>query len=247
MSTRTASPKLCSLGNIMLAAALAMLALPSGTQAAITWNVAGNGNWDTATSNWLPGPATFTDDGTVDVIFDNTAGGTITISPNMSPLSTAVSATSGTYTFSGGPIDSGTLTKSGGGALTLSGANIYTGPSLVVNDGKVVLDNATVTVSSSLQINGGSSVRAILGGTLSLSGVTITRNSSPTTASSLEDTITSCITGNPNVTINMLHTGNNTIDGLQFAPAGGAFQALGTISMPWISPKKRQVRPHVGW
>lgn len=238
-ATKVVAKKITNRGMLgLVCAAVAMLALPSVTQAAITWNV-GDGNWDTATPNWLPGPATFTDDGTVDVTFTNTAGGTVNIAPNMSPFSTTVSAASGTYTFSGGPIDSGTLTKSGGGTLTLSGANIYTGPSLVVNEGKVVLDNATVTLSSSLLINtnAGSSVRAILGGTLSLSGVTITRNSSTTTESSLQDTITSGITGNPNVTIKILHTGNNTIDGLQFAPVGGAFQALGTISMPWLAPK----------
>ena len=78
--------------------------------------MAGGGNWDTTTANWTGDSTTFTDDGTVNVIFDKTNGGTITISAGMSPLSTTVSAASGTYTFSGGPIDgSGSLTKSGGG------------------------------------------------------------------------------------------------------------------------------------
>lgn len=93
--------------------------------AALTWNVAGSGAWDTTTANWSAG--TFTDGGVDDVTFNNAAGGTITISANMTPNSTAVSAAAGTYTFTGGPIDGGTLTKSGSGTLILSGANSYAG------------------------------------------------------------------------------------------------------------------------
>lgn len=105
--------------------ALAALALWGTTaQAAHTWNLASGGDWDTTTANWTTDggatTTTFTDDGTVDVIFDKTAGGTIAISADMSPLSTTVSAASGTYTFSGEPVDSGPLTKSGNGRLNLN-------------------------------------------------------------------------------------------------------------------------------
>lgn len=92
-------------------------------QAAHTWNLASGGDWDTTTANWTTDggatTTTFTNDGTVDVIFDKTAGGTIAIAAGMSPLSTTVSAASGTYTFSGEPVASGPLTKSGNGRLNL--------------------------------------------------------------------------------------------------------------------------------
>lgn len=97
-------------------------------RAALTWNQ-GGGNWDTTSANWTGDATTFISDGTQDVIFDNAAGGTITISASMEPASTTVSATSGTYTFNGGPITgSGGLTKSGDGQLTMNTANnSYTG------------------------------------------------------------------------------------------------------------------------
>jgi autotransporter-associated beta strand protein/T5SS/PEP-CTERM-associated repeat protein len=143
-------------------AVLGLVAVQPVQAATITWGVAGDGNWDIATANWLPGPTTFTDGTVDDVIFDDTAGGTITISANMSPLSTTVSAASGTYTFSGGPIDSGSLTKSGAGTLVLSGANTYTGETKV-NGGTLKLvaglsavANRVVTVDSgTLNNNGG--------------------------------------------------------------------------------------------
>ena len=118
--------------------------------ATLTWN-AGSGNWDTTTANWLPGPTTFTDGIVDDVIFNNAAGGTITISANMSPVSTTVSAASGTYTFTGGPIDSGSLTKSGAGTLTLSGANTYSGGT-TINAGMLSVGNATGAGSGTITL-----------------------------------------------------------------------------------------------
>lgn len=108
---------------------------------ALQWNVAGGGTWDTATSNWLPlpsGSATTFANGN-EVIFDNTAGGTITIAPDMSPFSTTVNAASGTYVFSGGPIATGSLTKSGNGNLTITTANTYNGGT-VINAGQLKMD-----------------------------------------------------------------------------------------------------------
>ena len=142
MKTRT-NLTLCALG------ALAVMVLAAGqAQAAVlTWNLAGGGNWDTVTANWLPGPTTFTDvdmsipEAPVDAVtFDKVGGGTITISADMSPISTTVSAASGTYTFTGGPIDSGFLIKSGAGTLTLNGANTYAGDT-TINAGTLNLGN----------------------------------------------------------------------------------------------------------
>ncbi|MEI7902558.1 MAG: autotransporter-associated beta strand repeat-containing protein, partial [bacterium] len=157
MSIRIALHKLYSLTSLILTAALALLALPSGVQASITWNLGSGGNWDISTANWTgDGGATttnFVDDGTVDVLFTNNAGGTITISPNMSPLSTTVSAASGTYIFTNGPIDSGTLTKSGAGTLTLSSSNSISGVTL--NAGTVSVRNNYGIGTNTLTINGG--------------------------------------------------------------------------------------------
>ena len=107
--------------------------LPNDTS--VTWNVAGGGNWDLSSVNWIGQPSNISRpyfDG-ANVIFDNTAGGTITIDPDMSPLSTTVSAASGTYTFSGGPIATGSLTKDGGGTLVNNDWNTYSGGTIIEN------------------------------------------------------------------------------------------------------------------
>lgn len=133
---------------VLWVAALVFAALPAG--AGITWTGAVDGNWDTTTTNWTGDAATFTDDGTVDVTFDSSAGGSIAISSNMSPASTTVSASSGTYTFTGGPIDSGSLTKSGGGTLVVNYDHTFTGKT-VVSGGTFTVNNlANVGVASPL-------------------------------------------------------------------------------------------------
>jgi len=109
---------------------------------AVLWNVAGSGVWDTGTVNWLtqPGasPTAFANGN--EVIFDNTAGGTITIDPDMSPAFTTVNAASGTYTFSGGPIATGSLTKSGAGTLTVITTNNSYSGGTIINDGTLRMD-----------------------------------------------------------------------------------------------------------
>jgi hypothetical protein len=65
--------------------ACALLTTPvTRAQDNITWNVAGDGVWDTTTANWTPGggttSTTFTSDGTVDVTF-NTGAAAVTITP----------------------------------------------------------------------------------------------------------------------------------------------------------------------
>lgn len=112
---------------------------PAAQASAITWILNGNGNWNTTTANWMGDATTFTDDGTVDVAFTNAAGGTITITANMSPLSTTVDGP-GTYQFNGGPIDSGSLIKSGTGLLRLNCANTFSGGT-TINAGTLELYN----------------------------------------------------------------------------------------------------------
>jgi autotransporter-associated beta strand protein len=112
--------------------AVTVIVLPEETT--VIWNVAGNGAWDTSTPNWIGQSFGFSMSFSAGlaVIFDNAAGGTITVSPNMAPGSTTVGATAGDYTFSGGAIaGSGSLTMSGVGTLTLGAANTYTGKTIV--------------------------------------------------------------------------------------------------------------------
>jgi autotransporter-associated beta strand protein len=108
----------------------------------LVWNVAGGGAWDTATVNWLGQisglPTAFANGN--EVIFNNAAGGTITIDPDMSPLSTTVSAASGTYTFSGGPIATGSLVKSGNGNLTITTVNNTFDGGTIINAGQLKMD-----------------------------------------------------------------------------------------------------------
>ena len=139
-------------------------ALPASGKV-VLWNLAGGGDWDFTTFNWLEqpsGPASTFADGD-DAIFNNPAGGTINIPSAVTPLSTTVSAASGDYAFSGGPLaGTGSLTKSDSGTLTLTGTNTYSG-STVVNGGTLVANgngalggstSFTVATGATLQLNG---------------------------------------------------------------------------------------------
>ena len=106
----------------------------------IEWNVAGGGNWDLATTNWILPDTTPTAFASIDdVTFNKTSGGTINITSGVQPHSTTVSAASGTYTFSNGPIAAGSLTKSGGGTLVMAKYNSYPGGT-TISSGTLLLD-----------------------------------------------------------------------------------------------------------
>ena len=133
-------------------------------ESALTWNIAGDGNWDFLTPNWLGQTSHTTQpfSNALNVIFNNTAGGTINISPGVMPLSTTVS--DGSYTFNGGPIAGlGPLTKSGAGTLTLAGTNSYSG-NTVVNAGTLAVNgNGAIAGSSNFAVAGGATL--LLSGT----------------------------------------------------------------------------------
>ena len=114
---------------LALCAAALMTAGSSVRASSITWNLAGNGAWDTTTANWTGDATTFTSNNSVNVTFNNSAGGTITVSPNMLPLSTTVSG-NGTYAFTGGPVAAGTLTVSSPAKLNLASNGTYTGTTI---------------------------------------------------------------------------------------------------------------------
>ena len=153
----------------------------------LLWDV-GSGDWDLATFNWKgqASGALMPYFNGVNTIFGKTAGGTITIAPDMAPLTTTVSATSGSYIFTGNPITSGSLTKSGGGTLelrttpssfsstTVNGGTLYLqaeGPDGFGFD-PVTMTNVTVNAGGLLL-----SQHANLTGNLTMNGGTYTETS----------------------------------------------------------------------
>ncbi|MEY3394702.1 MAG: hypothetical protein RL346_938 [Verrucomicrobiota bacterium] len=117
------------------------------------------------------------------------------------------------------------IAKLGSNNLTLNQSGSYGGLA-VYGTGNLVLDNATITTTS-LSLATGSSNRAILGGTLSMTGGAITRTDKGV---GMIDTITSTITGSPTVTFATTTT-TDYRGGLYFAPDSGATQTLGAISL----------------
>ena len=105
-------------------------------ESTLIWNVAGSGPWDLTTVNWKgqSSSVSMPFENGKNAIFDNVAGGTITIASGILPASTTVSATAGTYAFSGELAGSGMLTKSGSGTLQVRGItppNTFSGGTLV--------------------------------------------------------------------------------------------------------------------
>jgi fibronectin-binding autotransporter adhesin len=150
----------------------ASLAEVAPNTGALVWNVAGGGAWDTSTVNWkdsLSGAATSFSNGK-NAIFDNVAGGTITLATGISPATTTVSATSGTYAFSGVLGGTGSLIKSNGGDLNLDGENTYTGGT-VINAGVV---SCSLSNPSPLGDAGSVNVTVQSGATLALNRNQIT-------------------------------------------------------------------------
>ena len=106
----------------------------------------GNGVWDTSTPNWTQGggPTLYTDDGTKDVVLDDSASGTapimITLNTTLNnPKSVTANNATKAYVISGtGSIGgSAGLTVSGAGSLTLANANTYSGGTTVTGPGQL--------------------------------------------------------------------------------------------------------------
>jgi hypothetical protein len=105
--------------------AVALIALLCGLGAAsgdtLFWST-NSGVWDTSTLNWTnaAGVATNLTDGGIDhVVFSNTNGGTISVSPNMNPASITNSATAGTNNWTGSHCSIGYYVDCGPGGLII--------------------------------------------------------------------------------------------------------------------------------
>jgi autotransporter-associated beta strand protein len=192
------------------------------TESTVLWNLTGNGNWNFSTLNWLGQtsnlPTPFFNG--YNVIFGKTNGGTVTIAPGMSPLSTTVNAASGTYSFTGSPIATGTLTKSGAGTLVLKTPNTYAGGTLI-SGGTVSIDNL---VQDTL---GTGTVTMDTGGTMTLSRQNITNaviigagGGKINGGNSFGDNVSGPVTLNGTLTVDSGGTGSHEIDGNISGPGG---------------------------
>jgi autotransporter-associated beta strand protein len=223
---------------------------PDGTGSTAAWTPGRTAVFSAGTD--ATGTYTVTVDGTQDIAGLSFEEGNVTLSTGTDgglrmTSDTVAYVAAGTTTIAT-PISQDTaraLSKTGAGTLVLTSANSHTGPT-TVSQGTLRLSNANAIASSSgLNVTGGnvvldttvnvaalsfvsSSNLAVNGGTLAMTGGTIAQTN---TAANLNvyDTITSGISGSP--TVNLTTTESNTyISGLQFAPAGNATQALGTIT-----------------
>jgi autotransporter-associated beta strand protein len=134
----------------------------------LVWNLASDGIWDTATSNWTNN-ATPTAYASGDGVTFNGTGGTIALSGALAPLSVGVNNASGTYVFTGASASdkitgATALTKAGAGSLQLTSDNDYSGGTSI-NGGTIVVDGASRL---------GTGTVALAGGTLQLATGTYT-------------------------------------------------------------------------
>ena len=141
-------------GSIAAACAIIFLGTQSAGAQTVTWAIAGDGTWDTATGNWTGGsPSANLFVNGDNAIFNNSAGGTITLSGTISPTTTAVDG-AGNYIFTGASLASGSLTKNGAGTLTLNASNGYAGGT-AINSGSINLGNQNGFGAGTVTLAGG--------------------------------------------------------------------------------------------
>lgn len=124
----------------------------------LVWKLAGDGVWDTATSNWLNNSTTVAYASGDGVTFSGT-GGVITLSGALAPLSVTVNNASGTYVFSGATASDkitglASLTKAGNGLLQLTSDNDYSGGTSITG-GTVLIDGASRLGTGTISLAGG--------------------------------------------------------------------------------------------
>lgn len=124
----------------------------------LVWSPVGDGTWDSASANWTNNstPTAFS---AGDGVSFTGAGGTITLSGALAPLSVNVSNASGVYVFTGATAadkvtGAAALTKSGAGSLQLTSDNDYSGGT-TISGGVVVVDGAGRLGTGGIALAGG--------------------------------------------------------------------------------------------
>jgi len=128
----------------------------------LTWNLTGNGTWNTSTANWTSGSGSTTFLDGDQATFSNSTGGTITLSGALAPSTVTVSAAAGTYTFTaptaGDKLTGATaINKSGAGTLAVTGVNDFTGGTNL-SGGTLQIDNAGRLGSGAITISQGATL-----------------------------------------------------------------------------------------
>lgn len=188
----------------------------------LVWNLAGSGVWNLATSNWAVN-STPTAYVSGDGVAFNGAGGIITLSGALAPLSVSVNNASGTYVFTGSTASdkitgAAALTKAGAGSLQLTSDNDYSGGTSI-NGGTVVVDGASRL---------GTGTIALAGGTLQLAAGTYTLANALSVGSaggSIEAVADRTISGAVTISgaLTKSGTGNLTLGGTITSSAGAGF------------------------
>jgi autotransporter-associated beta strand protein len=136
------------------------------------WDIAGGGTWDTTTANWTTGTSTSTFSNGDQVTFGNSAGGSISLSGALAPISLTVSAAAGSYTFSGATAGdkitgSTGLAKTGAGILALSSDNDFVGGTNITG-GTVQIDGAGRLGSGGITLSSGATLQSTAGSAVAL-------------------------------------------------------------------------------
>jgi autotransporter-associated beta strand protein len=178
--------------------------------ATIHWNGDQDGTWDTSVSNWTKGGAAATYAVGDNVVFDDSATGTTTITnpAEVAPGSFTVDNTTKAYSIGGNAINCATvMTKDGTNVLTLTGAN---------NFGGVVITHGTLTIGGAGQLGGGTYAAAI------------TDNGVFDFGSSASQTLTGVISGTGSLVV----SGSGTLTlGANNTFTGGTTVNAGTLSL----------------
>jgi autotransporter-associated beta strand protein len=149
-------------------------------ESTIVWNLASDGEWNYSTPNWNGQssglPTVFVDE--VNVIFSNTAGGTVTVplAVTVSPGNMTVNAASGIYRWAGGVGKiggTGTLTKSGAGILKIGQASTNPViPMLNTFSGGTIIDGGELWLEPTSNTGLGTGPVTLNAGTLRLYRIT---------------------------------------------------------------------------
>jgi len=206
-------------------------------QRSLTWNGLPNGNWDTASPDWLNATnATSYDQGDL-VTFDDTLAGTATVNltTSLRPASLMFNNSLSNYVFSGagslaGPLG---LVKNGSGSVTLAGTggDSFAG-GVAVNSGRLVLDDAkailsggaVVAAAGTLQIGRGDANGSLPTGNVTLNG---TLNFSRSDSVTVPNVIAGAGTG----TLIQSNSSVLTVSGNNTGFTGAVMVAQGTLKI----------------